>query len=118
MIRRPTRATRSYTLFPYTTFSDLGEGVGAVTVAVERVLRLVGLVEAQLGAQAELDAVLAVDREAAVGIAAAEDHLVGDVLVEKDSRIGGACRDRKSTRLTTVTNAQLVCRLRHENTTK
>src|SRR3546814_10823995 len=94
MIRRPSRSTRTDTLFPYTTLfrsGHAGDHVGrAVGVAVDRVL----------------------DRRH-------HDHEVYRQLHlhRRDERAddGGAAAhvvlDRKSTRLNSVTNAHLVCRL-------
>src|SRR3546814_1220183 len=82
MIRRPPRSTRTDTLFPYTTLFR--------SVGIEHVGRIV----------------LDLDHRAR------RRRPGGDLCVEGKAAAGDRqWRDRKSTRLTPVTNAHLVCRL-------
>ena len=70
------------------------ETVGAVTAAVERVLREVRSVETQLATQTQFDAVRPVSGVAAVRVTAAEDGIVRYVLVIHDhsaGRTGESC---------------------------
>src|SRR3546814_5217699 len=122
MLRRPPRATRTDTLFPYTT---LCRSEGQEMLAVEAVL--VEIPGRTVGSGDDHHA--RIDQP---GEQPAHDHRVGGVvddhLVEGEQlrllgqrrddggdRIALFPRDRKSTRLNTVTNAQLVCRLLLEN---
>src|SRR3546814_5925388 len=94
MIRRPPRSTRTDTLFPYTTLFRSVQ--------------------------------IAADRQAAAGAAVREHRSGGhepqlrDIIIEALRVVGVVGLDRKSTRLTPVTNAHLVCRLLlgKKNTTK
>src|SRR3546814_4616584 len=93
MIRRPPRSTRTDTLFPYTTlFRSHDLLVGVMARGNARSLRR------HVGAQAE---------QATTGRIGELEDLLLDVL----RRTGQQRIDRKSTRLNSVTNAHLVCRL-------
>src|SRR3546814_5735705 len=101
MIRRPPRSTRTDTLFPYTTLFRSDEA-GLVD----------GLVDVGEGGRGE---VVEVVREHLLGLDVALDgghperpqrrREVGHGRAQQGER------DRKSTRLNSVTNAHLVCRL-------
>src|SRR3546814_7329152 len=95
MIRRPPRSTRTDTLFPYTTLFRSEPGHGARRR------------ERQRSCLASLRFDLRPDdaRQTRIGSAL---HLQQDVGIPDFKGVAG---DRKSTRLTPVTNAHLVCRL-------
>src|SRR3546814_8421077 len=100
MIRRPPRSTRTDTLFPYTTlFRSLSD----------RERELVGPPDAARRRQFET---IGTDRERRDIVAAVRAHRdtarqAGVDIDRGDLRHA----DRKSTRLNSVTNAHLVCRL-------
>src|SRR3546814_3996962 len=107
MIRRPPRSTRTDTLFPYTT---LFRSWDASKPLMKQLWRRI--VSAKIAMQGSL--------LAARGIAGAEafPHIARRVKSgDPDNLEAQAARrywpllDRKSTRLTPVTNAHLVCRL-------
>src|SRR3546814_4083097 len=90
MIRRPPRSTRTDTLVPYTTLFRSTQHMAADTPAV-----FVALGQHLLHAKADL-----VD---------AAHHPAG--VMQTGTAGLHHTRDRKSTRLHSITNAQLVCRL-------
>src|SRR3546814_12562963 len=106
MIWRPTRSTRTYTLFPYTTFFRSQIGITPVIPLRRQVdiLRLVGdQPRIALRPRAAADAEQRVDRPPALhtGVVGARDRVAVrrtqlDVLHRRDVEID---RDRKSTRL-------------------
>src|SRR5690606_27719556 len=65
------------------------ERVRPVAVAVEDVLWAIAVVKPQFGPQAELDAIIPVDGEPAVGVAVAENDVRRNVLVIQDGGAGG-----------------------------
>src|SRR3546814_1727676 len=96
MIRRPPRSTRTDTLFPYTTlFRSLAAGTCARIFTGAPVPAGADCVEMQENAVVEADQRIRFTRPMVSG---------------QNIR-----PDRKSTRLTPVTNAHLVCRLLLEN---
>src|SRR3546814_8736029 len=97
MIRRPPRATRTDTLFPYTTLFRSGAEIavaGVVRHDEKDVGRLLGLSRSGRGGRQEA---CRSDRSAE-----AAAQRVPRMMVDQD---------RKSTRLNSITNAHLVCRL-------
>src|SRR3546814_7596503 len=115
MFQRPPRSTRTDTLFPYTTFF---RAPVRVRLRLPALLRLPGARPARL-----LDADLRGDRQAPLhhcrlqrvaAAVAAGAHLHPGL----DPAPGPQLGDRKSTRLNSVTNAHLVCRLLLEKNKK
>src|SRR3546814_6699767 len=114
MIRRPPRSTRTDTLFPYTTLFRSARAPPRRGQAVEQG-RFAGVGVAHQGDHRIGHALARVAVQAAGAL-----HLV-EVLLQPDDALGDqaavdleltlAGADRKSTRLTPVTNAHLVCRL-------
>src|SRR3546814_3113053 len=98
MIRRPTGSTRTDTLFPYPTLFRSPEQLAFEQVLGDR--RAVDRHELAVGAAAGI--VQPARQKFLAGAAGAQQH---------DRNIGV---DRKSTRLNSVTNAHIVCRLRLE----
>src|SRR3546814_2121063 len=115
MIRRPPRSTRTYTLFPYTTLfrSTIDDGGDDARIG-EHGVTCGSVIE---HTDQTADGGTGIDRDQIDTIATAVDA--------QDFRIGVIARrhqrgrnrrhvehaDRKSTRLTPVTNAHLVCRI-------
>src|SRR3546814_5175066 len=106
MIRRPPRSTRTDTLFPYTTLfrspDDLHPGDAGRPLACGDLLGGVGS-----GAVALCRRLHAADRPAARLCPLWPGPRAGASCADRQCRRP----DRKSTRLTPVTNAHLVCRL-------
>src|SRR3546814_5335208 len=96
MIRRPPRSTRTDTLFPYTTLFRSEQR--------ERHGRIFGLIA---GDQLRLRLGKVERRAVRLGKGRDEEHHRH----RKQQRIEDIAVDRKSTRLNSVTNAHLVCRL-------
>src|SRR3546814_8287374 len=101
MIRRPPRSTRTDTLFPYTTLFRSAGGDDKVFIAAE-----------QLALRRIWPEFLRYNTHGNTGRAARAAGAIGDVLTAaKTDAAQRIVQDRKSTRLTPVTNAHLVCRL-------
>src|SRR3546814_1192483 len=96
MIRRPTRATRTDTLFPDSTlFRSAGHGGPGTVAAAPGLCRAYHRVPTRHGANPDGNHLW----RCSGGLSQPQDR-----------------EDRKRTRLNSVTNAQLVCRLLLENT--
>src|SRR3546814_4888760 len=106
MILRPPRSTRTDTLFPYTTlFRSHVEHLRFRHHQQRRVDRLADRRTGRRRLLAEDHAALRVDHVDLAGVAEALE------IVDSGNRPHRSLGDRKSTRLDSVTNAHLVCRL-------
>src|SRR3546814_3363742 len=108
MLRRPPRSTRTYTLFPYTTLfrSDRDP---ALVLRVDRGAPFIGDARrAERTGSGGKRLVIPADDQGDVG----HEKTVPSTSSANASRLLNRIdEDRKSTRLTPVTNAHLVCRL-------
>src|SRR3546814_5273495 len=98
MIRRPPRSTRTDTLFPYTTLfrSDLARTIRIPKLGIDASVVSVGLTP---------DGAVDTPRN------------IWEAAWYNGSAKPGALGDRKSTRLNSITNAHIVCRLLLEKKT-
>src|SRR3546814_5150317 len=104
MIRRPPRSTRTDTLFPYTTLFRSAQFDGLRRTARVGVMPGVNFQMRGAGGDRGLQLLCIGVDEQRNG-----NSRLGQTLAARAHRI--ELRDRKSTRLNSVTNAHLVCRL-------
>src|SRR3546814_4162003 len=107
MVRRPPRSTRTDTLFPYTTLFRSRAGVPAMRVRIGAQLR-----HAERQRRAGKGMAVAAGADEEIGLADGKRAALAH-----GARAAGG-EDRKSTRLNSVTNAHLVCRLLLEKKNK
>src|SRR3546814_4038694 len=103
MIRRPPRATRTYTLFPYTTLFRSQEHLFFAFTILQRA-KLVGHAPARHHVPSELGGILDVDARAGTDLVITEDDFFGDtathghgqVRIHLVSMVAVAIQPRKS----------------------
>src|SRR3546814_10115985 len=108
MIRRPPRSTRTYTLFPYTTL--FRSAVPPLAGGEHRLRPARGEPRRDRGGR-QARACARLHHGAAGGLRHAGRRTRREALGRRAPARRNRPRDRKSTRLTPVTNAHLVCRL-------